>query len=527
MKKIFTLFSAMLMSIASFATTYNGTLTVTVNGEVSEQPTSVSIDEVNGNYKLSINNFMLVAGETPLPVGNIVIDHVPGAVNGGLTTLCTNQEIQIPAGNVEGIAEDEWLGPLLGNVPVEMNARFTGEGYVVTDIHINMVELDQVIDVKFENVGTHFQMPNSDFETWSDKNKAPKHWHGFESVTGSLSGSAKSKTKLVSSKNVRPGSKGLTSAVVTSTKVFTVIANGTMTNGRLAAGSMSATNSANHSETNLSSTDKDANGDPFATPMYAKPDSVKFWMRFTQAKAQASYPYAAFNAVITDGTYYQDPENKTYTNKVAVAAPNKADMTVGDWRLVSCPFDYASYAANGAEAKAILLTVSTNATPGKGSYSNGVADSVYVDDLELVYAAGIKSISFKGQALDLATIQTTGIELAADEAVSAADFEVVKEGEDAKVTKLVEATADGYVAVITAVSADLKTQVAYEINIKKPAAPVLKGDINGDGVLDVADASALIDMVLNSGTCTEVADVNGDGALDVADVTELITLILG
>ena len=527
MKKIFTLFSAMLMSIASFATTYNGTLTVTVNGEVSEQPTSVSIDEVNGNYKLSINNFMLVAGETPLPVGNIVIDHVPGAVNGGLTTLCTNQEIQIPAGNVEGIAEEDWLGPLLGNVPVEMNARFTGEGYVVTDIHINMVELDQVIDVKFENVGTHFQMPNSDFETWSTANNAPKHWHGFESVTGSLSGSAYSETKLVSSNNVRPGSKGLTSAVVTSTKVFTVIANGTMTNGRLAAGSMSATNSANHSETNLSSTDVDANGDPFATPMYAKPDSVKFWMRFTQAKAQASYPNAAFNAVITDGTYYQDPENKTYTNKVAVAAPNKADMTVGDWRLVSCPFDYASYATNGAEAKAILLTVSTNATPGKGSYSNGVADSVYVDDLELVYAAGIKSISFKGQALDLAPIQTTGIELAADEAVSAADFEVVKEGEDAKVTKLVEATADGYVAVITAVSADLKTQVAYEINIKKPAAPVLKGDINGDGVLDVADASALIDMVLNSGTCTEVADVNGDGALDVADVTELITLILG
>ena len=529
MKKIFTLFSAMLMSIASFATTYNGTLTVTVNGEVSEQPTSVSIDEVNGNYKLSINNFMLVAGETPLPVGNIVIDHVPGAVNGGLTTLCTNQEIQIPAGNVEGIAEDEWLGPLLGNVPVEMNARFTGEGYVVTDIHINMVELGQVIDVKFENVGTHFQMPNSDFETWSNENKAPKHWHGFESVTGKLSDTAKSTTKLVYSNNVRPGSKGLTSAVVPSTKVVFVIANGTMTNGRLAAGSMKATDSANHSETNLSSTDKDDNGDPFATPMYAKPDSVKFWMRFTQAKAQASYPNAAFNAVITDGTYYQDPEDKnsTYNNKVAVAAPNKADMTVGDWRLVSCPFDYASYAANGAEAKAILLTVSTNATPGKGSYSNGVADSVYVDDLELVYAAGIKSISFKGQALDLATIQTTGIELAADEAVSAADFEVVKEGEDAKVTKLVEATADGYVAVITAVSADLKTQVAYEINIKKPAAPVLKGDINGDGVLDVADASALIDMVLNSGTCTEVADVNGDGALDVADVTELITLILG
>lgn len=530
MRKLSTLFCAVLMTLSAMATDYKGNLTVSINGEGSTQPATISIVENAGKYNLSILNFMLGEGESVLPVGNIVIENVTGAVAGNLTTLYVNKNITIQKGNVAGIADDAWLGPMLGEVPVKMSSSFNTNGFLGVNIDIDMVStLGQVIKVTFENVGNHFQMPNSNFETWSTAtdNNAPKHWHGFESVKGKLSGTAKSKTKLVSSKNVRPGSKGLTSAVVTSSSVWGVIANGTMTNGRLAAGSMKPTNSANHSETNLSSTDKDDNGDPFATPMYAKPDSVKFWMRFTQAKAQASYPNAAFNAVITDGTYYQDPEDKDYTNKVAVAAPNKADMTVGDWRLVSCPFDYASYAANGAEAKAILLTVSTNATPGKGSYSNGVADSVYVDDLELVYAAGIKSISFKGQALDLATIQTTGIELAADEAVSAADFEVVKEGEDAKVTKLVEATADGYVAVITAVSADLKTQVAYEINIKKPAAPVLKGDINGDGVLDVADASALIDMVLNSGTCTEVADVNGDGALDVADVTELITLILG
>ena len=530
MRKLSTLFCAVLMTLSAMATDYKGNLTVSINGEGSTQPATISIVENAGKYNLSILNFMLGEGESVLPVGNIVIENVTGAVAGNLTTLYVNKNITIQKGNVAGIADDAWLGPMLGEVPVKMSSSFNTDGFLGVNIDIDMVStLGQVIKVTFENVGNHFQMPNSDFETWSTAtdNNAPKHWHGFESVKGKLSGTAKSKTKLVSSKNVRPGSKGLTSAVVTSTKVFTVIANGTMTNGVLNAGSMYAADASNHSETDLSSTSKDANGDPFATPMYAKPDSVKFWMRFTQAKAQASYPYAAFNAVITDGTYYQDPENKTYTNKVAVAAPNNADMTVGDWRLVACPFDYASYAANGAEAKAILLTVSTNATPGKGSYSNGVADSVYVDDLELVYLAGIKSISFKGQALDLTTVQTTGIELAADEAVSAADFEVVKEGEDAKVTKLVEATADGYVAVITAVSADLKTQVAYEINIKKPAAPVLKGDINGDGVLDVADASALIDMVLNSGTCTEVADVNGDGALDVADVTELITLILG
>lgn len=534
MRKLSTLFCAVLMTLSAMATDYKGNLTVSINGEGSTQPATISIVENAGKYNLSILNFMLGEGESVLPVGNIVIENVTGAVAGNLTTLYVNKNITIQKGNAAGIADDDWLGPMLGEVPVKMSSSFNTNGFLGVNIDINMVTLGQVINVTFENVGNHFQMPNSDFETWSEKNKAPRHWHGFESPKGGFAGSAKSNTKLVSSKWIRPGSAGSKSALLTCSKILGIIANGTMTNGVLNAGSMSAADASNHSETDLSSTSKDANGDPFSTPIYAKPDAVKFWMRFVQAdpSATADYPYAAFNAVVTDGTYYQDPENKTYHNKVAVAAPNLENMRAGDWRQVTCDFDYATYAADSAQAKAILMTFSTNATPGKGSavtssFKLVKADSVYIDDLELVYAAGIKSISFKGQALDLATIQTTGIELAADEAVSADDFEVVKEGEDANVTKLVEATADGYVAVITAVSADLKTQVAYEINIKKPSAPVLKGDINGDGVLDVADASALIDMVLNSGTCTEVADVNGDGALDVADVTELITLILG
>lgn len=534
MRKLSTLFCAVLMTLSAMATDYKGNLTVSINGEGSTQPATISIVENAGKYNLSILNFMLGEGESVLPVGNIVIENVTGAVAGNLTTLYVNKNITIQKGNAAGIADDAWLGPMLGEVPVKMSSSFNTNGFLGVNIDINMVTLGQVINVTFENVGNHFQMPNSDFETWSDKNHAPRYWHGFESPKGKFAGSAKSNTKLVSSKWIRPGSAGSKSALLTCSKIWGIIANGTMTNGVLNAGSMSAADASNHSETDLSSTSKDANGDPFSTPIYAKPDAVKFWMRFVQAdpSATADYPYAAFNAVVTDGTYYQDPENKTYHNKVAVAAPNLENMRAGDWRQVTCDFDYATYAADSAQAKAILMTFSTNATPGKGSavtssFKLVKADSVYIDDLELVYNAGIKSISFKGQALDLATIQTTGIEIAADEAVSAADFEVVKDGVDAKVTKLVEATADGYVAVITAVSADLKTQVAYEINIKKPAAPVLKGDINGDGVLDVADASALIDMVLNSGTCTEVADVNGDGALDVADVTELITLILG
>ena len=527
MRKLSTLFCAVLMTLSAMATDYKGNLTVSINGEGSTQPATISIVENAGKYNLSILNFMLGEGESVLPVGNIVIENVTGAVAGNLTTLYVNKNITIQKGNVAGIADDAWLGPMLGEVPVKMSSSFNTNGFLGVNIDIDMVStLGQVIKVTFENVGNHFQMPNSDFETWSDKNKAPKHWHGFESVkaTGIFS-TAKSDKKLVYSNNVRPGSKGLTSAVVTCSKVFGVIANGTMTNGRLAAGSTNATNSANHSETNLSSTDVDANGDPFATPMYAKPDSVKFWMRFTQAKAQASYPNAAFNAVITDGTYYQDPEDKTYTNKVAVAAPNQADMTVGDWRLVSCPFNYASNAANGAEAKAkaILLTVSTNATPGKGSFSNGVADSVYVDDLELVYLADIKSVSFKGATLDLTN---TDIDIADDDVISANDFVVEKIGEDAKVTTLVEANAKGYQAVISVVSGDLNTQKTLVFNFNKPV--WADGDVNHDGVVDLADVTLLINKVLGAdATQLYNPDVNADGNVDVADVTTLVSLILG
>ena len=307
MRKLSTLFCAVLMTLSAMATDYKGNLTVSINGEGSTQPATISIVENAGKYNLSILNFMLGEGESVLPVGNIVIENVTGAVAGNLTTLYVNKNITIQKGNVAGIADDAWLGPMLGEVPVKMSSSFNTNGFLGVNIDIDMVStLGQVIKVSFENVGNHFQMPNSDFETWSVKNKAPRHWHGFESVKvkNALFNSAKSNTKLISSSLIRPGSKGVKSAVVTCSKVVGVIANGTMTNGRLYAGSMKAEDPANHSETTLSSTDdKDANGDPFATPMYAKPDSVKFWMRFTQAQAQARDPLASFNAVITEGTY--------------------------------------------------------------------------------------------------------------------------------------------------------------------------------------------------------------------------------
>lgn len=51
------------------------------------------------------------------------------------------------------------------------------------------------------------------------------------------------------------------------------------------------------------------------------------------------------------------------------------------------------------------------------------------------------------------------------------------------------------------------------------------GDINGDGVVNVSDVTALIDIVLNGGG-DGFADINEDGVVNVSDVTALINVIL-
>ena len=55
------------------------------------------------------------------------------------------------------------------------------------------------------------------------------------------------------------------------------------------------------------------------------------------------------------------------------------------------------------------------------------------------------------------------------------------------------------------------------------------GDVNGDGVVNIADVTALIDYLLGSGGSVnvDVADVNSDGAVNIADVTALIDKLLG
>ncbi|MDD7017215.1 MAG: dockerin type I repeat-containing protein, partial [Bacteroidales bacterium] len=70
----------------------------------------------------------------------------------------------------------------------------------------------------------------------------------------------------------------------------------------------------------------------------------------------------------------------------------------------------------------------------------------------------------------------------------------------------------------------------YEFNagnyLVEYIAPTLAGDINGDGVVNTSDVTALVNAVLGDGDVTlEIGDLNDDGVLDVTDATMLIYLL--
>jgi len=64
----------------------------------------------------------------------------------------------------------------------------------------------------------------------------------------------------------------------------------------------------------------------------------------------------------------------------------------------------------------------------------------------------------------------------------------------------------------------------YNVAQTRPNEPI-KGDVNGDGVVDVSDLNEIISVILGE-TSTGIVDVNEDGTVDISDINDVITIIL-
>ena len=158
-KTLLTLFCAFtaLMLSAQSAKTYSDNLIVTVN-DLSTPPIPADVlvtDNGDGTINFALKNFCLVLGEESMPVGNIAIENLQlQDAEDGLKAFSYNGSLTITEGDLEGA--DEWLGPMLGELPLELSGKLSNDKLYVA-IGLNLVDLlGQIIYVQF---GT------DDFET--------------------------------------------------------------------------------------------------------------------------------------------------------------------------------------------------------------------------------------------------------------------------------------------------------------------------------------------------------------------------
>ena len=475
MKKLFTLVAFALSALSMMAEEYTCPLLVDVEGTQTTATQTVTVTKQdNGKYTLSLKNFKMGVQ----PVGNIEVKDVDAIMCGTTECLSTQQTIQIAAGDDTSI---NWIGPGLGDVPIFLKGELVDQTFnAILSISMNDPEAPLNVRVELGDVKGIGQIPNSDFEEFhqekfgTTKEDEANHWHSFLNCDGSWAFGAKTKHCWKSS-DVRPGSKGSYSVEIKSRTAFGASANGTITTGRIQAGSTDPKSTDNCSYLDLSNTETDKNKDPYYTILNSKPDAISVWVKLKNGVRDNSNKdnvYATISAAITDGTRYQDPTDKTYTNVVATAKNDKIESK-GEWENLTVPFNYTS---NTVDPKAILVTISTCSEPGGGSLSDkdGEQDDMFIDDLSLVYNAELTSLKFKGEEI---TGEDGMYETEFAGEVNASDIEVTTNSKTAYVSKTILPADDAVLAIINVVSNDLKTNNRYVLTIngatttgiKKPA----------------------------------------------------------
>lgn len=386
MKKIYLILTAALLS----ATQLFAASTVTVNDVIGRFSGGLNI-----GADAQTGEVVLLPGSADGKVTLVLPDFNFGGLPLG-DIVVTNASLS-STGAVSGITEYPLYIPFLKTrALVSINPRSSKltASTAKLNLTINVTGLDPIpVTFDGERIAKNFQMPNAGFENnWHTVNKGvePEYWHSFNSGTGDFISSTQDNTQLTESNDVRPGSTGNKSALIKSRYIVIARANGNFTNGQINAASWTATDGQN----NYNFSDPSNNG--FNTTFTATPDSIAFWAKYIPVSG-TNTTKARMHAIITTNAYYKDPEDGgSYDNvKVAEAAINY-DPTNG-WKRLCVPFEYSNVGAD--KAAYILINFTTNQTPGGGNTSSSNVDQLYLDDVEMIYNANLKSLSIGNEAI--------------------------------------------------------------------------------------------------------------------------------
>lgn len=398
MRKIFTILAAVLcaaqvmaVSVKDVCGQFDGNLNI--GGQLYPNKSVYLLPgTVETTVTFVLPDFKFGAGK----LGNIVLPNIPMSENGQLTL--ENATLYL-----DSISERATITILNGleDEGVVYNSIVTANEAQVL-LSIAAPSLPEPILVLFQGEATrsnNYLLPNGGFEgEWT--NDEPAGWHSFGTATGLLADFVKANTyQFILSNQVRPGSAGTQSAMMSSNMMFGIKANGNFTNGQINAGSMTADDATG----NFNFSDPDS---AYTTPFQGRPDSIVFWAKYQPANPDSAHlNKARMHTVITTNARYQDPETTDYsTVKIADAELNYSAAADMGWQRLSVPFNYNTLNAQPAY---ILATFTTNETPGGGSsYTTGgslskqtILDTVYVDDVELVYNKTLNSFNVGADAL--------------------------------------------------------------------------------------------------------------------------------
>mgnify|MGYP002707824927 CR=1 FL=1 len=152
MKKTLLTFCLSLCALCGMAqtqTNYSEKLVVTIDGNSTDSiPAAITVvDNGDGTCDFSLKNFILADDQSSVAIGNVDLKGVKMEKVDGVSNISTNQNIVIQPGDDPNYGEDEWLGPILGEVPIVLTGKLTATALYV-NIDIDMSEtLEQVINV--------------------------------------------------------------------------------------------------------------------------------------------------------------------------------------------------------------------------------------------------------------------------------------------------------------------------------------------------------------------------------------------
>lgn len=456
--------------------TFTDDLVVSINGISTTKPnTVVTVGHLrNGNINFTLNDFTLegVGG-----VGNISLDNLELDEQGKFSYIGV---ARIGKGSDSNV---QWLGPSLGDIPLEMNGQiytYNGTKYLIVVIDIDMQEdLGQTIHVTF---GIH---PVST-KVYTDD--------------------------LVVNVN------GTVAPTQDATVTVGTLGNGNINftlNDFVLAGDMYVGNIA------VENLEVDANG-KFSfvgtTRISAGSDASKDWLG----------PSLGDVPLDMKGQFY------TYNGEERLITIINIDMTEASLnQMIHVTFGATPVSTEDVEGE-VRVTVNSaeadpvDATVTLGTLANGnlnfVLNNFCLSDIKVGDIA-LENLEFDSDG-QFTYNGVTRIGAGDDNIASFGEWLGPQLGNvPLDLTGTITSTDVTVTITIDMRDTELNQMIYVVFTAKRSTG--LKGDVNGDGTVTIADVTMLVNIVLGKAAVNAASDVNGDGSVTIADVTYLVNVVLG